>query len=80
MSKTLALPQTSIHPTRQDTLMLKRFLPITLFLVFLLGMALIQFAMPDMPDGDFLQVAKEDPGLKEVYRDDQAVIYEVLSR
>ena len=26
--------------------------PLTLFLLFLLGMALIQFATPDMPDND----------------------------
>jgi len=34
----------------------------------------------DLNHGDFLQVAAEDHGLKEVYRDDQAVIFEVLSR
>jgi hypothetical protein len=34
----------------------------------------------DLKHGDFLQVAAEDPGLKEVYRDDQAVIFEVISR
>jgi hypothetical protein len=33
----------------------------------------------DLNHGDFLQIAAEDPGLKEVYRDDQAVIFEVLS-
>jgi hypothetical protein len=33
----------------------------------------------DLNHGDFLQIAAEDPGLKEVYRDDQAVILEVLS-
>jgi len=32
--------------------MQKRFLPIALFLVFFLGMALVQFATPDMPDND----------------------------
>jgi hypothetical protein len=32
----------------------------------------------DLNHGDFLQVAEEDPGLKEVYRDDQAVIFEVI--
>jgi hypothetical protein len=32
----------------------------------------------DLDHGDFLQVAAEDPGMKEVYRDDQAVIFEVL--
>jgi hypothetical protein len=34
----------------------------------------------DLNHGDFLQVAAEDPGLKEVYRDDQAVIFEVISQ
>jgi hypothetical protein len=34
----------------------------------------------DLNHGDFLQVASEDPGLKEVYRDDQAVIYEVIAQ
>ena len=33
----------------------------------------------DLNHGDFLRIAAEDPGLKEVYRDDQAVIFEVLS-
>jgi hypothetical protein len=33
----------------------------------------------DLKHGDFLQVAAEDPGLKEVYRDDQAVIFEVIA-
>jgi hypothetical protein len=32
--------------------MQKRFIPIALFLIFFLGMALIQFATPDMPDND----------------------------
>jgi hypothetical protein len=34
----------------------------------------------DLNHADFLQVAAEDPGLKEVYRDNQAVLFEVLSR
>jgi hypothetical protein len=34
----------------------------------------------DLNHGDFLQVAAEDPGLREVYRDDQAVIFEVTTR
>jgi hypothetical protein len=34
----------------------------------------------DLNHGDFLQVAAEDPGLKEVYRDDQAVIFEVIAQ
>jgi hypothetical protein len=33
----------------------------------------------DLNHEDFLQIAAEDPSLKEVYRDDQAVIFEVLS-
>jgi hypothetical protein len=33
----------------------------------------------DLHHGDFLQVAAEDPGLREVYRDDQAVIFEVIA-
>lgn len=32
--------------------MQKRFVPLVLFLLFFLGMALIQFATPDMPDND----------------------------
>jgi hypothetical protein len=34
----------------------------------------------DLNHGDFLQVAFEDPGLKEAYRDDQAVIFEVTAK
>jgi hypothetical protein len=34
----------------------------------------------DLNHGDFLQIAAEDPGLKEVYRDDQAVIFEVIAQ
>jgi hypothetical protein len=37
-----------------------------------------QYIHTDLNHGDFLQVAAEDPGLKEVYRDDQAVIFEVI--
>lgn len=33
----------------------------------------------DLNHRDFLQVAAEDPGLKQVYRDDQAVIFEVIA-
>jgi hypothetical protein len=32
----------------------------------------------DLDHRDFLQIAAQDPGLKEVYRDDQAVVFEVL--
>jgi hypothetical protein len=54
MSKALELPRTMVHPTRQASLILtgKRLLPVALFFLFLLGMALIQFATPDMPDND----------------------------
>ena len=52
MMKTLELTRTLVHPTRQAALMRKQFLPIALFLLFLLGMALIQFVTPDMPDND----------------------------
>jgi len=34
----------------------------------------------DLNHEDFLQVAAEDPGLREVYRDDQAVIFEVITK
>lgn len=34
----------------------------------------------DLNHRDFLKVAAEDPGLKEVYRDDQAVIFEIVPR
>jgi hypothetical protein len=39
-----------------------------------------RYVHTDLNHRDFLKVAAEDPGLKEVYRDDQAVIFEVLSR
>jgi hypothetical protein len=37
------------------------------------------YILTDLNHGDFLQVASADPGLKEVYRDDQAVIFEVIA-
>ena len=37
------------------------------------------FVHTDLQHGDFLNVAAKDPGLKEVYRDDQAVLFEVLT-
>jgi hypothetical protein len=52
MAKTLELHRTLVHHTRQAARMRKQFLPIALFLLFFLGMALIQFATPDMPDND----------------------------
>jgi hypothetical protein len=39
-----------------------------------------RYVHTDLNHADFLNVAAEDPGLKEVYRDDQAVIFEVLPR
>jgi len=39
-----------------------------------------QFIHTDLNHGDFLEVAGDDPGLKEVYRDDQAVIFEVIAQ
>ena len=38
-----------------------------------------QYIHTDLNHGDFLRVAAKDPGLREVYRDDQAVIFEVLT-
>jgi hypothetical protein len=38
-----------------------------------------RYVHTDLHHGDFLQVAADDPGLKEVYRDDLAVIFEVFS-
>jgi len=38
-----------------------------------------QYVHTDLNHEDFLRVAQEDPGLKEVYRDDQAVIFEVTA-
>jgi hypothetical protein len=39
-----------------------------------------RYVHTDLNHGDFLQVAADDPGLKEVYHDDQAVIFEVVMR
>lgn len=52
MFKALELPQTIVHQTRQMILKEKRLLPVALFLLFILGMAFIQFVTPDMPDND----------------------------
>ena len=38
-----------------------------------------QYIHTDLKHGDFIKVAENDPGLVEVYRDDQAVLYEVVS-
>ncbi len=37
-----------------------------------------RYVHTDLDHGNFLRVAREDPGLKEVYRDNQAVIFEVI--
>jgi hypothetical protein len=39
-----------------------------------------RYVHTDLNHRDFLKVAADDPGLKEVYRDDQAVIFEVISQ
>jgi hypothetical protein len=39
-----------------------------------------QYIHTDFNHSDFLQLAAENPGLTEVYRDDQAVIFEVISQ
>ncbi|HSJ88215.1 MAG TPA: hypothetical protein VK909_13465, partial [Anaerolineales bacterium] len=52
MTKTLELPLTGFRQVRQAARMRKQFLPVVLFLLFFFGMALIQFATPDMPDND----------------------------
>jgi hypothetical protein len=41
---------------------------------------LSRYVHTDLNHGGFLRVAAEDSGLKEVYQDDQAVIFEVLLR
>ena len=38
-----------------------------------------QYVHTDLNHADFLQVVADDPGLKEVYRDDQAVLFEVIA-
>jgi len=37
-----------------------------------------QYVHTDLKHKDFISMAGNDPGLKEVYRDDQAIVYEVL--
>jgi hypothetical protein len=39
-----------------------------------------RFVHTDLNHGDFLRVAADDTGLKEVYRDDQAVIFEAVAK
>ncbi len=38
-----------------------------------------QYAHTDLNHRDFLRVASEDSGMKEVYRDDQAVVFEIVA-
>lgn len=38
-----------------------------------------QYIHTDLNHEDFLRIAEEDSGLKEVYRDDQAVVFEVIA-
>lgn len=38
-----------------------------------------QYVHTDLKHGGFIRAAEEDPGLKEVYRDDQAILYEVVA-
>ncbi|MDZ4160154.1 MAG: hypothetical protein U1B80_10260, partial [Anaerolineaceae bacterium] len=38
-----------------------------------------RYVHTDLYHGDFLDQAKQDPGLREVYRDNQAVIFEVIA-
>ena len=52
MSNALELPRTMARPLWQAALTGNRFLPVTLFLLFFFGMALVQFVTPDMPDND----------------------------
>jgi hypothetical protein len=52
MAKTLTFQRVGLQQVRQDARVRKLVLPVTLFLVFLLGMALIQFGTADMPDND----------------------------
>ncbi|MGE5378631.1 MAG: hypothetical protein ACM3XO_26555 [Bacteroidota bacterium] len=52
MAKTLGLPRTGFQQMRLSARVRNLLLPTALFLVFLLGMALIQFSTPDMPDND----------------------------
>jgi hypothetical protein len=37
-----------------------------------------QYVHTDLNHGNFIRVAEQDPRLREVYRDDQAILYEVL--
>jgi len=37
-----------------------------------------QYVHTDLKHGSFIKAAERDPGLREVYRDDQAILYEVI--
>lgn len=39
-----------------------------------------QYALSDLKHGDFIRAAADDPSLREVYRDDEAVVYQVLDK
>ena len=52
MSKAMQLKQTTLRQPLQAVSMQKHLVPIALFLLFVLGMAVIQFITPDMPDND----------------------------
>jgi hypothetical protein len=52
MTETLALHRTGLQKLRLDARMRNLLLPTALFLAFLLGMTMIQFSTPDMPDND----------------------------
>ncbi|HEY9529136.1 MAG TPA: hypothetical protein VIR02_18750 [Anaerolineales bacterium] len=58
MTHSLKLKQTVSYRVRQASLMQKRFGPLALYLLFFPGMALIQFATPDMPDTDRFSLIK----------------------
>ena len=45
---------------------------------FIAGRFSARYVHSDLDHEDFLQRAAQDPGLREVYRDDQAVIFEVI--
>lgn len=38
-----------------------------------------QYVHTDLNHGAFIRAAEQDPGLREVYRDDQAILYEVIA-
>ena len=52
MTNALELPRAMAPPIRRTAVTGNRFLPVALFLLFFLGMALVQFVTPDLPDND----------------------------